>query len=85
MAWHYYNANREKVGPITSTELKQLVRQGTVTLETFVEDPTGRTGLAPLRFAPVQRQRTIFASLERNAARHTQQSGWRAFLERSPF
>jgi hypothetical protein len=27
-------------------ELKQLVQQGTITPQTFVEDPTGRTGLA---------------------------------------
>jgi len=44
--WHYYNESKEKIGPITGTELKQLVRQGTITPETFVEDPTGRTGLA---------------------------------------
>ena len=44
--WHYYTANREKIGPVTSKELKQLVLQGTVTPETFIEDPTGRTGLA---------------------------------------
>jgi len=44
--WHYYNENREKIGPIASRELKQLVQQGTVTPDTFVEDPTGRTGLA---------------------------------------
>jgi len=46
MAWHYFTENREKIGPITSTELKQLVLQGTVTPDTFVEDPAGRTGLA---------------------------------------
>jgi hypothetical protein len=44
--WHYYNENREKVGPITGKELKQLALMGTVTPEHFVEDPTGRTGLA---------------------------------------
>jgi len=44
--WHYYNENREKIGPVTGTQLKQLVREGTVTPETFIEDPTGRTGLA---------------------------------------
>ena len=44
--WHYYNENREKIGPITGSDLKRLVQQGTVTPETFVEDPTGRTGLA---------------------------------------
>jgi hypothetical protein len=45
--WHYYTANnKEKIGPITGKELKQLVQQGTITPQTFVEDPTGRTGLA---------------------------------------
>ena len=44
--WHYYTENRDKIGPVTGRELKQLVRQGTVTPDTFVEDPTGRTGLA---------------------------------------
>jgi len=44
--WHYFNENREKIGPITGRELKQLVQQGTITRETFVEDPNGRTGLA---------------------------------------
>ena len=44
--WYYFNGNKEKFGPITSGELKQLVLQGTVTPETFIEDPTGRTGLA---------------------------------------
>jgi len=59
--WHYYNDNREKMGPVTGRELKQLVQQGTVTPETFVEDPTGRTGLAKdvkgLKFPdPTQRE-----------------------------
>jgi hypothetical protein len=45
--WHYYTANNEeKIGPITGKELKQLVQQGTITPQTFVEDPSGRTGLA---------------------------------------
>jgi hypothetical protein len=45
--WHYYTANNEeKIGPVTGKELKQLVQQGTITPQTFVEDPTGRTGLA---------------------------------------
>ena len=44
--WHYYTENREKIGPVTGRELKQLVMQGTITRETFVEDPNGRTGLA---------------------------------------
>ena len=44
--WHYYNENKEKVGPVTGNELKQLVQQKTVTPETFVEAPNGRIGLA---------------------------------------
>jgi hypothetical protein len=44
--WHYFNENKEKIGPITGSNLKQLVQQGTITPETFVEDPNGRTGLA---------------------------------------
>ena len=44
--WHYFTESREKIGPITGKELKQLVLQGAVTPETFVEDPQGRTGLA---------------------------------------
>jgi len=46
MAWYYFNDAREKIGPMTSRELKQLVQHGTITPETFVEDPNGRTGLA---------------------------------------
>ena len=44
--WHYFNENREKIGPISGKELKQLAQQGTITPEDFVEDPNGRTGLA---------------------------------------
>ena len=44
--WYYHNESGEKIGPITGKELKQLVQQETVTQETFVEDPDGRTGLA---------------------------------------
>jgi len=43
---YYHNESGEKIGPVTSRELKQLVQQGTVTPEMFVEDPDGRTGLA---------------------------------------
>jgi len=43
--WHYYNENREKIG-IEVEVLKQLAQQGIITPETFIEDPTGRTGLA---------------------------------------
>jgi hypothetical protein len=41
--WYYYNENGEKIGPISGGELKQLAKQGTVTQETLVEDPGGRT------------------------------------------
>ena len=44
--WHYYTETKEKIGPITGKELKQLVQQGVITPETFIEDPHGRTGLA---------------------------------------
>ena len=44
--WHYFDENKEKIGPFSGRELKQLALQGTVTPETFVEDPSGRTGLA---------------------------------------
>ena len=44
--WYYYTDKREKIGPIEGKALKQLVQQGIITPETFVEDPTGRTGLA---------------------------------------
>ena len=44
--WHYFTEDREKIGPVTGKELKELVQQGTITPDTFVEDPQGRTGLA---------------------------------------
>ena len=44
--WHYYTEAREKIGPIEGSVLKQLTRQGIITPDTFIEDPTGRTGLA---------------------------------------
>jgi len=44
--WYYYNDKREKIGPFEGKVLKQLAQQGIVTPETFIEDPTGRTGLA---------------------------------------
>ena len=39
--WYYY----EKIS-VTGEELKELAKKGTITPETFIEDPTGRTGLA---------------------------------------
>ena len=44
--WYYYNKIGEKVGPITSTTLKLLARQGIVTPETVVENNTGRSAIA---------------------------------------
>ena len=47
--WYYYNESdgeKEKIGPFESGVLKQLTQQGVITPETFIEDPSGRTGLA---------------------------------------
>ena len=44
--WHYYNEDREKVGPITSKQLKKLAQHGIVFPETVVETDEGTIGLA---------------------------------------
>ena len=44
--WHYYNEDGEKVGPITSRQLKKLVAHGIVAPRTVVETEDGTTGLA---------------------------------------
>ena len=44
--WHYYNENGEKIGPIRGRDLTRLVREGTVTQNTRVEDENGRVALA---------------------------------------
>ncbi|MCL2709950.1 MAG: DUF4282 domain-containing protein [Planctomycetaceae bacterium] len=44
--WYYYNESGEKIGPISGKELKQLVRDGTVTPETRLEDSEGRAAAA---------------------------------------
>jgi len=46
MAWHYYDTNGEKIGPIRGSELKALAQQGAITPETRVEDGEGRSALA---------------------------------------
>jgi len=46
MAWHYYDANGEKIGPVRGSELKQLALKGTITPETVVEDENGRRARA---------------------------------------
>ena len=45
-SWYYYDKNGNKVGPIRSRELKQLVQLGVVKPETLLEDSEGRVGLA---------------------------------------
>ena len=44
--WYYYNDDDEKVGPISSTVLKELTRQGLVKRETKIENTNGRSALA---------------------------------------
>ncbi len=44
--WYYYNANDEKVGPVSATALKDLARQGFITRETKIENTNGRTAVA---------------------------------------
>ena len=44
--WYYYNESGEKVGPVSSTTLKELTRQGLVKRETKVENSNGRSALA---------------------------------------
>ena len=44
--WYYYNEDGEKVGPITSRQLKKLAAHGIVTPGTTVETENGTTGLA---------------------------------------
>ena len=44
--WYYYNVSGEKIGPIPSTVLKELARQGLVTKETRIENSNGRSALA---------------------------------------
>ena len=44
--WHYYNADGEKVGPMTGRQLKKLALDGIIVPGTAVETEDGRTGLA---------------------------------------
>jgi general secretion pathway protein G len=44
--WYYYNADAEKIGPITPSTLKQLAQQGVVTRKTVIENINGRSTLA---------------------------------------
>ncbi|GHT14262.1 hypothetical protein FACS1894170_11120 [Planctomycetales bacterium] len=44
--WFYYDKNRQKKGPITPQQLQQLVRQGMITPDTFVETEQGKTAKA---------------------------------------
>ena len=44
--WYYYDENGERLGPIKGREVKQLVREGTITRETMLEDVEGRVIVA---------------------------------------
>lgn len=46
MNWYYYDQNGEKIGPISSADLKALAAQGIITPETKVENQNGRSALA---------------------------------------
>ena len=44
--WYYFNEIGERVGPVTASALKQLVRQGMITRETVIESTNGRSAIA---------------------------------------
>jgi len=44
--WYYYNKNGEKVGPISTADMKLLAEQGSVVPETLIENSNGRSTLA---------------------------------------
>ena len=44
--WFYHDAIGEKIGPLTSKDLKKLVKQGIITAETLVENPEGKSVFA---------------------------------------
>jgi len=44
--WHYYNESNDRIGPVRSRDIRQLVQQGTITRETLVENENGRIALA---------------------------------------
>ena len=44
--WYYYTKSGEKIGPISSSTLKALTRQGLVTRETIIENQNGRSSAA---------------------------------------
>jgi hypothetical protein len=46
MAWHYYDENGEKIGPLRGRDLRRLAQEGVITQETRVEDENGRTARA---------------------------------------
>ena len=69
--WHYYNENKEKI-EVTSTQLKALAKQGVVKPETYIIDPTGRTGRAKdvkgLKFVPMSIEDFSVEDIENFAA-----------------
>lgn len=44
--WYYFNEKDEKVGPVSSTVLKELARQGLITKETKIVNNNGRSAVA---------------------------------------
>jgi len=45
--WHYYDENGTRIGPIRGRQIIELVTEGIITPETFVEDENG--SLAPAK------------------------------------
>jgi len=45
-SWFYYDDKGQKQGPITSGQLKELARQGTITTDTKVETEDGKSAPA---------------------------------------
>jgi len=41
--WYYYDAEGRKKGPYSGNQIKELLKEGTVTPDTLVEDPGGHT------------------------------------------
>lgn len=46
MKWYYYDANGDKIGPVTAKIMKILADQGDITPQTIVETEDGKSALA---------------------------------------
>jgi hypothetical protein len=44
--WYYYDEKGRKLGPVTNTELRQLVAYGIITPKTLLENGNGRSATA---------------------------------------